>query len=459
VVLKRKKAHRRAKRRAERKRRKALAAAGLSEDTRNDDAQLQEKLEDLQRQHRAKRKGETGVVSSPSAKSKVRSWRAGLMRRRKGKGDEGDENVVVIKEEGGVEGPVDIIVDGGRGSEDTGDTSATATSFERTAGTNTTPSVEDIAAQPSDITPTTLIPPAPGTTTYFPPAYRPASVRSLGRAGPSEPSSSTSQPTIPNSSALPVTEKIHAPGYYPAPATAEGEAALAVASRSEGKSRLVPLDSPSMEEDGETQERGHAATDDKRVLERMRMAASAPPIESGEPIQAGEGEDGPSAPGVEVDGDGFERFTNTDIQEGSSTANMPVERHITHHPALPAPPQQNLRRSYSVEREVHEQLDELNLLPSAPPLASPLVPTSTPLAHSDGVLPSAPPLMDEEEEEEVVGPSAPPLIAEDEERDEEEEILQEGNEPEETIAEEVVVAEAPRRPSEAPTLFLPKYEP
>lgn len=478
-----------------------MAAAGLTEESVNDNRnqeQLREKLDDLQRQHRAKKKGDTAVVSSPSARSKVRSWRASLRRRRGGKGDDegggAADAIIEEKSDDGVQGR-------DRNSADTDRSTPTVPSVEPEerdssdglgSHQNTTSSDEPSSSEPNSTaeSPNRSGPAAPpAATPYFPPAYRPASVRSLhlhqagssstaGTSGAVHPSGDLDIPSA--------AEKVRAPGYYPAPATAEGEIALAVASRTDGKGRMPP---PPEVNDSEEQNTGehtaHVATDDKRVLERMRMAASAPPQ-----TMAGEGEDGPSAPHVEVDESGFERMEleppitlNADPSASSSSPSQPP---AMAHPSLPAPPPRrpSFSRSYSVEREVHEQLDELNLLPSAPPrlppsrLANAETPSTPPITSDEIIVPSAPPLLPEGDEEEdggeTIAPATAPPLPESEEEDGDEvaqrdfadqaaessrtATVTDGlSEVEENDSEDVL-----RRPSEAPSeprVFLPRYEP
>lgn len=109
-ALNRRKKHRKQKRAKERLRRKALAAAGLTEDDIKGsaaEAAFKEKLAELERKHKAKKKrdGQMGL-----ARSKVKGWNArlGTVRRRKGKKEKEDETMSVeenkILEEDIVEG-------------------------------------------------------------------------------------------------------------------------------------------------------------------------------------------------------------------------------------------------------------------------------------------------------------------------------------------------------------------
>jgi hypothetical protein len=239
----------------------------------------------------------------------------------------------------------------------------------------------------------------PPTATYFPPAYRPASVRSLQvhTSGPSRPSAPTLR-------SQPVVEKMTAPGYYPAPATEDSEVALAVASRSDGKQRM---DVPPPDDEEEEQRVRHIATDDKLLLERMRLGGSAPPqhgvVDDNGSVPTAEVDAGPSAPTVEVDDQGFELHDHENDHDPTELAPEIGESSSSE---LPAPPRQRpVHRVYS-QADLAEtmELDELHLLPSAPPPA-----------HEDHLVPSAPPFISEEEDEPA--PTAPTFdLIEDEEQ-------------------------------------------
>jgi hypothetical protein len=303
--------------------------------------------------------------------------------------------------------------------------SSPRSSFQDTRSTSSTPSP---VAERSTETPAEQPNPAP--TPYFPPAYRPASVRSY-HAG--EPASSSSRPV---SSApaleLPVLgDKTRAPGYYPAPTTEGAEVALAVASRSDGKSRMtIPTD---VEDEADTSAVAHVATDDKRVLERMRMEASAPDA-------AGDGE-GPSAPTVEVDDQGFEMPDGDEIQEQSARASEDV------HPDIPAPPRVVPVRSHP--REGSEVVDERHILPSAPP---------QPVLEA----PSAPPMLEEVDEgdEDADVPSAPDIEAVSDDEEEADGSVSPSGEPEGPgVENERAIEEVGGIPVVQPVKFLPRYEP
>ncbi|OWZ63046.1 hypothetical protein AYX14_04329 [Cryptococcus neoformans] len=393
-ALNRRKKHRKQKRAKERLRRKALAAAGLTEDDIKGsaaEAAFKEKLAELERKHKAKKKrdGQMGL-----ARSKVKGWNArlGTIRRRKGKKEKEDETMSVeenkILEEDIVEGETveqpEVMVSPHLVSPPS--PAPTQTPPEQSASVETSAPVSD-----------TSFPISP--TPYFPPAYRPASVSSIptSSAGPSRPSASVHPSYVSSESPAQSSmagEKTQAPGYYPAPATEDGEIALAVASRSDGKNRLVEPPAVSQEEDPHLR-MNHIATDDKRVLERLRMGGSAPP-----PVQA-EAEEGPTAPVVDVDDAGFEIIPIIPEEDEAARTSRESEREGL---AFPPPPQLSARLA-----QFHN-LD--NPAPSAPPITSPFapdhqytVPSAPPLEVPD-VEPSAPPLAPDAE---INGPSAPSL--------------------------------------------------
>ncbi|WVQ94475.1 hypothetical protein IAU59_001554 [Kwoniella sp. CBS 9459] len=545
VVLGRRKRHRRQKRAKERLRRKALAAAGIKEDELNGsaaEAAFKEKLAELEKQHLAKKKkgGQAGL-----AVGKVRGWNSkmGALRRRKGKGKgkeggaEGDVTIEVIQEDEdkpveGVEerqpstptsvlerhsgddddnvsisqrpgrrsgdGDIDQAPHGG----DEGSASDPGTAASRSNGDE-----EQAANDHAGSSVRPVLPP------HFPPAYRPASVRSLPRetasssfAGPSHltRSNTDSPPHVPSGA-----EKTQAPGYYPAPATADGEVALAVASRSDGKARLID---PAPEEDEVTEDRDrvrHIATDDKRVLEQLRLGASAPPVAGQEPSLPTSG-DGPSAPAVQVDSDGFEQLEEGDLSlqaildhAGPSApppSLPPPGPDIAGDSLLPPPPK--LKQRFSAPGHDRPSLphttspsafDDSHLLPSAPPM-----PTST---DDSGLSPSAPPML-EDDNDQVEGqnnsssmPSAPAFEIGGDDSDSSEEISDRAGTARDREAQEILadnssepihdnLDEAASPPLQAdlgensqarsaqgsehisrsdsgsgPTLFLPRYEP
>jgi hypothetical protein len=496
VVFHRRKTHRRAKRRADRLRRKALAAAGLTEDDINGSAAqavLDEKLEELNRQYRAKQKKKG---SSTMVRRKIRKWNQGL-RQRKGKGKEvdedGEERTEVV---GGEEKPVEP----GSTSPDLGRTStrssqspsvhgSTSSDEQRQTSPEQTSSTEHTSqsTQSPDIQPRSGSAPPPeaqaeqaeaGSAPYFPPAYRPASVRSFvldragADAGPSRPARTEDDEDHP--SAPTATEKVRAPGYYPAPVNEESEVALAVASRSDGKARM-PVD---FQEEERAEHIRHIATDDKMILEQMRLGSSAPlapPIDS-----TANGADGasapPSAPQIEVDDAGFERLALEEA--GPSEPPGPVRDFEFDHLPVPPPPRL-LQPSMRTFSDVKEQAtpDERHLLPSAPPSVLP------PVDHSAPSAPSAPPMDIDDDDHIAVStpvPSVPSFDRHDSGREETFEgapassapdmepgdgLAEDEDEVEVEVEEFEPLARTGRetsRPSDGNgvgVVFLPKYEP
>lgn len=406
IVFSRRKANRKQKRRAERLRQKALAAAGLSEDNVKGSAAetaFKEKLAGLEQQHVARRGKED---RSSFVKVKVRKWHRGL-RRRKGKPKDEEPEIEVIEEDESAATVNEVITPTLR---------RRSTESMILAGTRGSPRLMD--ELPLSPTGEVVVnreeaigegPHLARSTTYFPPAYRPASVRSYrisdphAGTGPSR-SAGTSAIAAPALDALPTAEeKTRASGYYPAPATHDIEVALAVASRSDGKGRAsVPnID----EEDEERARMRHIATDDKRILEQLRLGASAPLMS---PVGEYSTADGPSAPDVEVDEQGFERPTE-DIFDLPELFRPPPQSFDVESMGdiLPAPPRMVPHRSFRMSVDIDssaepEPFDELHLVPSAPPI--------TGIADA----PSAPPMMDDDD---APAPSAPPLALEKKDED------------------------------------------
>lgn len=463
-MFNRRKAHRKAKRKAERQRRKALQAAGIDpdvQDGRAQEAAFKEKLQELEKQHRSKKRKDGNVGFS---RIKVKKWTGGL-RRRRGK-DEQDEGsrpstptIEVIQEEG----PKSEEQDDRTPSVNTINSVAPGETTDTTDGLGPRTETED-STRPTDTSPELSVENASGDAPapHLPPEYRPASVRSYqmndsGIGGSSRRRSSLG--AVPGGT----SDKTRAPGYYPAPATEDGEQALGVVSRAEGKRPIRP---PSPTAEAEAERVRHIATDDKRVLEQMRLGASAPPRSTppGEMDQDGAG---PSAPNVEVDQDGFERFEQIPQEPSSPLPSTPSGSSD-----LPAPPKSLNQRSV-----VAEPVSELHLLPSAPPGAlDASLPSAPPLPDSP-LAPSAPPLALDEEDDEVSlqdghgepsapvhlatpiteqhnAPSAPPVH---EEEEVEAEVIHEAE-----AADGELESEPPILESQEPTrprLFLPKYEP
>lgn len=460
-----------------RMRRKALAAAGLTEDNLKDanstlEADFKLRLSELEKAHAAKRREKRAQKAQPSAfvRTKVRVWRSNIRRRKSPRSSRDDEDHQ-LKEQwtlnGGeihqrglnlqrVDSPGSLLTrdsasfmsdssrapsprrslsraglssscDPTTGSETVVDTAPSAES-DRTSGDVGESLSPSTSAQDATAT-TSLLPeaPAPGPSGHMPPAYRPASVRSLNVAGPSSSSSRAPPPTPTVLS----PEKATAAGFYPAPATADAEIAQAVVRRSDAKAPIVV---PPGEE--ERRAMHHVATDDKRELERLRLGGSAPPVNRVEDENGA----GPSAPSFEVDGEGFETLAIIDEDDSSGpndngTSSGPgsgeslsasasasgfgsTSSRLTV-PGLPAPPRATALRSLrTLDSEGHSRPPSAppSPAPSAPclePSAPPLAPSAPPMEPSAPPTASAPPLDDFEE----AAPSAPPLDDEENEGD------------------------------------------
>lgn len=423
------------------------------------EAAFKERLAELERQHRAKREKDG---SSSFVKVKVKKWNRGL-RRRKGKAEV--EPIVKVNEENTPAGTAVAITLTMRrpSSESIGSIRSVHLPQSSTVGLSSSDRSTSQDASPADAARGGRGITHPTTTPYFPPAYRPASVRSVRKAdspmaaGPSTATGPSPSPDLsldPSAIMPAASEKTQAPGYYPAPVTEDSEVALAVATRSDGKARMPATDIE--EEEVHRSHTRHIATDDKTVLEQLRLGASAPPM-------AVEGEapedDGPSAPRVEVDEHGFERHADDlgTLPERSSPSR--TTKAASPHPDIPAPPRPLAPPSFFIADAIggQEPVDEFHLLPSAPP------PTG------EGNAPSAPPTL--EGEEVVVAPSAPPL-AFDHDRDDPKGGLEDGDDrheasnvvgavemrPRETIS--LRQNEAVSGPSDIVSpVFLPRYEP
>lgn len=199
---------------------------------------------------------------------------------------------------------------------------------------------------------------------------------------------------------------------FPAPTTEEQEEAVNVAynrnlsvapgessattSAGEGSVAVEPIAAGAA---------GHVATDDKRVLERLRLAGSAPPPmdESGvpadidRPLESAEIERG-TAPALPVDEDGFETLEDLlPPDEGATSVGQST--------VLPLPPTPIAQRSLAYAQ------------PSAPPgMSSPAIASAPSAPYDDepegiAAVPSAPPLDLDGSESDVDRPEpmAPPL--------------------------------------------------
>ena len=467
IAWSRRKAHRKRKRKADRLRRKALAAAGISPDSLDGsaaEAAFKEKLQELEEKHRRSRK-----TNGPGfmVRTKVRNWQG--LRRRKGKKQDEDLSQETIEEKPIEEAerittrPTSPVLE--RLSEASATPVASADETSGTIDTTPTTTSESSSAAPPVSGPShDDAGPAPiSAVAHFPPAYRPASIRSVQRRPVRGEASSSSAVAIDARPPAHFIEKTSVPGYYPAPTTEESERAIAVASRSDGKRRMLPDDEDDLDESIEPRVR-HVATDDKIELERMRLAGSAPPIRISEPeASASDNQQGPSAPGVEVDDAGFERLDLAEALDDIKLANsLPRPPASPLSPSVPfdglvPPPARPVQRSLRTlsHSEGSPVIDEQHLLPSAPPTAS-----------SDA-MPSAPPLDDSDETEEAGAASAPVLDALENEEDT---ALSDHDNPSpgasdsagpasvgtmtEPVADGVAVSSDTAR-----VVFLPKYEP
>ena len=414
-------------------RRKALAAAGLTEDDvrqGGEDAErkVKEHFEEFERQYAIKRRSRGKMHHQTTfVRTKVRVWHKGVRKRRTGAGERDDD------EKAETNGFSSAHVLGGRASvassftasqtslgssissrsvdsdhsrghsrhlrplpTDAAPQEPTEDSSERTPETVVN---SDMPSSPTSLTSnarSSMQPPAssqspsspeaapqssssdPGGSEprypHLPPAYRPASIHS----GQGEASSSSAAPGMRTVAAA--AEKVAASGFYPAPATAEAEQAQMVAHRADAK---APITVPP--EDEERRTRHHVATDDKRELERMRLGASAPPV------VRQDGDAGPSAPRFEVDDTGFEVLPEEDMS--NETVPSPTAPGI---PLPPAPVRLTSLRTF----DAHSSEDQ-PLVGSAPPMVS--SPVDAPVMS-----PSAPP-WDGDAEDDV--PSAPPSHA------------------------------------------------
>ncbi|KAL1409526.1 hypothetical protein Q8F55_003510 [Vanrija albida] len=442
IALQRRKVTRRRKRHQARMRRKALAAAGLTEDTVQDATsevalQFSQRLAEFEKAHKAKRRG-GGRHNSSYVRTKVRVWHKGVRHRRpRDGGDQGGEKDGVAFTSGHELGR-----ERSAGSMTTQSTVSLATTAsspptrQRSLDHDTTPShspptlpTEASDAHVSDAnnsdcppdsssssehqspraeaqsSPETSAhdPPVNPTGGHLPPAYRPASVRSV-QVGSSSGPSTLRAPRDENTPSVLTPEKVAAAGYYPAPATADAEAAQAVAHRADAKAPIVV---PPDEEERREQAMRHVATDDKRELDRLRHGASAPPV-----TRVDDDDAGPSAPSFGVDETGFETLP---LEEEDGPSAPPPQPSTPS--GLPAPPQRTQQRSLPAD-DVGD--DTSHLLPSAPPVEAPDRLPSAPPLEIEPSAPSAPPLPDlDEESEEGHGPSAPPLEPDPDDHDEE----------------------------------------
>lgn len=325
----------------------------------------------------------------------------------------------------------------------TGDAAPPSTDLESSSTTadaeNAVPSTSDNTGRVAEDTPQP---------SAFPPAYnRPASIRRPDSPGansinrdyydpqlPSFPesaaaaaaaaagSSSSAAAAAASNSAAAVSaraaEKRPEQVFYPAPASADQEEAQAIAYGRQPLQEAVG--SSGIHSEGgvsppppPTAVGAHIATDDKHVLERLRVAASQPAWAANHSVTEMDGE-GPSAPVLDVDDDGFERL------EVDGTVDQVIPDAPTSS-ALPAPPRPLVYTSLPISgtseptSSVPEHDAALYLLASAP--EGPVTSAATSVAVG---LASAPTF--DEIEEAPVGDhrvtqeaaSAPPMPADDE---------------------------------------------
>lgn len=265
-------------------------------------------------------------------------------------------------------------------------------------------------------------PTQPPQASAFPPAYYRAPPADAGPSLPNEEETTTNGRITEAGPSARAMEKRPMPGvgyddYFPAPTTEEQEEAVNIAYNRNAAPNAFAGDpsivSGSYPADGEhsaavlpvpTGAGGHVATDDKQVLERLRLAGSAPPPMDGDaavsdhqaPVTEAANQTTlhASAPELQVDEDGFETLeellppsemddtaaTSSNAAPYSSGPNMNI---------LPLPPAPVAQRSLAYAR------------PSSPPR-----PSSSPVIAS---APSAP-----HQEDPPLGigeaqPSAPPL--------------------------------------------------
>lgn len=276
----------------------------------------------------------------------------------------------------------------------------------------------DVGVQPTGVQPDTSTTNEESTertqVSAFPPAYYRAP--SAG-AGPSRDGEGVNGRVTEGGPSARAMEKRPMPGigyddYFPAPTTEEQEEAVNIAysrnvasaplsgdastrpeahlAGAEGSGAIVPVP---------TGAGGHVATDDKQVLERLRLAGSAPPITGDAiasdadraPISEGQRQSGlqASAPELQVDEDGFERLDEllppSEVEHVTAAAtSIPAASSSI----LPLPPVPIAQRSLAYAR------------PSSPPgtFSSPVIASapSAPYDDQDHVglddEPSAPPL-------------------------------------------------------------------
>lgn len=258
----------------------------------------------------------------------------------------------------------------------------------------------------------------------FPPAYYRAPPGDAGPSLPNDDETTTNGRITEAGPSARAMEKRPMPGvgyddYFPAPTTEEQEEAVNIAYNRNVASNAFAGDSSvgsgSHPADGEhstaampvpTGAGGHVATDDKQVLERLRLAGSAPPPMDGD-AAAPDAHQAPvtesanqpilhaSAPELQVDEDGFERMDDllppSEMEEDTVTTSSDVAAYTggLNTNILPLPPAPVAQRSLAYAR------------PSSPPRvsSSPVIASAPSAPHQEdpslgleGAQPSAPPL-------------------------------------------------------------------
>lgn len=474
-------------------RRKALAAAGLTEDdlkTGGSAAQqtFRKKLKEVETAYEIKHRGKARTHRPTTiVRTKVRVWRGGMRRRKPMPGDElkpatsptGMSTAIVLNTNGSVislattatertistrdsvssrstrhsrlsihrsNSPTPNTSDQGVSGASEGLVSECAPNSPSMSSNNDPSQGSNEPAHSSPEVTQTPVPPS-----NMPPAYRPASVRSV-EAGSSR-GAGTSRGLRPPQIYGPLAPEKTSAGFYPAPTTPDAEEAQAVAQRADAKAPILPPPPP---EDDEELARMHVATDDKGALERMRLGASAPPVAR---VEDG-GPSGPSAPMFEVDEAGFERLEGIDeTAELATTAPQTPRVTVTD---MPAPPSRVVLRSLRTFSDAPSRTESSALL-TLP---------STPAVENDSYMtmaPSAPPLGLGLEDADSPEPSAPPLPDDSEPGDDEpDDLYQAASAPPPPASDDESAdddsAPGDRDPTQATLTvnghrFLPVYEP
>lgn len=340
---------------------------------------------------------------------RVWGWKKGLRRRNVGAVEEREQEREVDRME--TREPTDVV---------TG--SPVVETLPERSPVSTTSNIEDphVLGDSSDDpssadAPTEETPRAPASA--FPPAYyRTTSGNAVPSTSATPPDESTTGRVTDVGPSARALEKrpMAGVGYddcFPAPTTEEQEEAVNIAYNR----NLSATGETAAETAGEysgamapmpTGAAGHVATDDKQVLERLRLAGSAPPPldepagASGDPaIRVDTVEPAGTAPDLPVDEDGFETLEELAPPDEDAIPGASNSVGL----ALPLPPAPVAQRSLAYTQ------------PSASPgMSSPIIASapSAPYEEPEGptAMPSAPPLdLDSAEPEDRPEPGAPPL--------------------------------------------------